>query len=238
MTALKARVYDKYIVRASLSLPEIKWSYPTDKELLNEIHSEYELEKLLNPTTSSYPTKDDYLNFLKGLKEVSKTERLDPKALKGKHIWKDYDDLVKTVKSFGLPKDPDSMLNAIKEGIPLPMPIVVKKANGEMTLLGGATRSGIALLSGQHIVAVVIDEKKAQLRLADKLEEHADDLAKEDKRKDAYQKMKDYYLQQKEKPAFPSKEEQFSAYLAEHLYRKVAELRGLPEREWVVKKLR
>lgn len=230
-----ASVKARYVL-ASLLLPKIKWSYPTDKEILNEIKSEHDIEKLLNPFISSYPKEDDYALFVATLKEVSNQEVLNPKAVKGNHHWENYDDLVKTVKNFGLPKDPDKMLNAIKEGKPLPMPIALRSDTGEMVILGGATRAGIASLAGQKITALVLDEKAAKKKLAEKIEQHADALAKEDKRKNAFQKMRDYYLNQKEKPEFVTKEERFHALLAEHLYKKVAELRGLPTREWVTKK--
>lgn len=225
-------------VSESLQLPEIKWSYPTDKELLNEVHSEYAIEKLVNPNMNSYPTDKDYLGFMQSLKEVSKPERLDPKTLKGRHIWKSYDDLEKTVKSFGLPKKPETMLEAIKKGEPLPMPIVVKRRNGELEVLGGCTRSGIAALANQHITALVIDEKTANEKMADTIERYADKQGEEEKRQGAYQKMKDYYLHSKQRPKWINNDEQFYAYLAEYLYRRVAELRGLPERDWVTEKVK
>jgi len=234
----KLKVLKKYRIKASLDLPEIKWSFPTDKELLSEIHSEHAVEQLVNPNMNSYPTDKEYLGFLQSLKEVSKPERLDPKTLKGRHIWKNYDDLEKTVKSFGLPKKPESMLEAIKKGDPLPMPIVVRRRNGELEVLGGCTRSGIAALANQHIVAFVIDEKTANEKMADTIERYADKQGEEEKRQGAYQKMKDYYLHSKQRPKWVNNDEQFYAYLAEYLYRRVAELRGLPERDWVTEKVK
>lgn len=221
---------DAHTVEKSLQLPEIKWSYPTDKELLNEINSEFDVEQLF--IYSPWPKKEEYVEALKDLKEVSKPENLDPKALKGRHLWKSYDDLVKTVKSFGLPKDPESMLEAIQKGNALPMPIIVRRRNGEMSVLGGCTRSGIAALSGQNITGLVIDEKLANEKMADRLEQDAEKEAEEEKRKDIYQKIEDYYCHNKEKPEFEGNDK-FYAHVAEFRYRKIAGLRGLPQREWI-----
>ena len=225
-------ISDAHTVEESLQLPEIKWSYPTDKELLNEIQSEFDIEKLL--ISDTWPKKEHYAEAVKDLKAVSKPERLDPKALKGRHIWKSYDDLVKTVKSFGGPKDPESMLAAIEKGDALPMPIIVRRRNGEMTVIGGCTRSGIAALSNQKITGLVIDEKLANEKMADSMELDTEKESQEEKKKDIYKKIGDYYIHNKEKPEFED-QDKFYAHVAEYRYRKIAELRGLPKREWIFK---
>lgn len=227
----KRKVFQKYQIMANLDLPKIKWSYPTDKELLNEVHSEFHIEQLF--VFDTWPKKEDYEIAVQDLKKASKPEELDPKALKGRHIWDSYAELHKTVKMFGLPKDPDSMLEAIKAGKPLPMPIVVKKLNGEMEILGGATRSGIAVLSNQKITALVIDEKKANELLADRMEKDTEKFSKNENEKEIHTKVKNYYFKNGEKPEFEDVEDQVVAHVAEYRYRKIAKLRGLPEREWL-----
>lgn len=223
--------YLKKVQAQLLNIPKIKWEYPTDKELLNEVKSEYWIETLF--ITEHWPKQHDYEQAIQDLKEVSKPQELNPKKIKGKHIWKSYEDLHKTVKSFGLPKDPDAMLKAIKDGKPLPMPIVVKHLNGEMELLGGATRSGIANLANQSITALLIDEKKANKNMADRMEDKVEKEAQEEKQRSIYKQVRDYYLNNKEKPSFTDIHDQFTAHIAEFQYRKIAKLRGHPERDWM-----
>lgn len=151
----------------AIDLPEIKWVMPTDAELLNEIKTEYPLEKLF--IWETWPKEEDYLQAVQELKRIAKPEQLDPMALDGRHLWRSYADLKATVTRFGGPKDPDSMVEAINAGRPLPMPIVLRHANGQMEVAGGNTRSGIAALAGQPIAALVVDEAKASQQLAREL---------------------------------------------------------------------
>ena len=182
----------------TLKLNKIKWSYPTDSELLNEVQSEYDIEKLF--VTETWPKEIHYRQAVTDLKMIAKAEELDPKKLKGRHLWKSYDDLVKTVKSFGGPKNPEKMLEAIEAGKPLPMPIVVKKTTGDIEVVGGNTRSGVAALADQMITALVIDEKTAKDKMADKLEKEAEEYAKEENLEKIYNLLKGYLFFDKEKP--------------------------------------
>lgn len=212
------------LVLGSLNIPKIKWSYPTDKELFNEIQTEHDIEKLLIDET--WPNKSHYQEAVAELKKVAEPEELDPNHLKGRHIWKTYDDLVKTVKSFGGPKDPDSMLDAIKENKPLPMPIVIRKRNDEMQVAGGATRSGIANLADQKITALVIDEKKANERMADRLEKKGYQDVVDEGVEHLWDSVKDYFLANGPKPKI-TKDEKFAAHLIGIRLDRIARLRGI-----------
>ena len=161
-----------------MKLKKINWTYPTDSELLNEIRTEYDIEKLI--VSEYWPKNSHYKQAVQDIKKVSKPEKLDPKSIKGRHLWKSYEDLYRTVKSFGGPKDPEKMLEAIENEKPLPMPIVVRRLNGDLEVIGGCTRSGIAALANQEIVALVIDEKSANFLRADEIEKKAEEDAKKE----------------------------------------------------------
>ena len=207
------------------NLPEIKWSYPTDKEIDNEIKTEFKIESLF--IASTWPKEDEYKQATVDLKDVSKPEKLDPKKLKGYHIYKSYDDLYNNVKSFGGPKDPESMLKAIRDNKPLPMPIVVRRRNGGMEVLGGATRSGLALLADQFITALVIDEIDANELMADRLEHSADVKAEKEGAEEIYDQIRDYFLSDAPKPTYDDKKAGFQAYLAACRFARIAKLRGI-----------
>jgi hypothetical protein len=221
LAALKRIVAD---TSATLEIPAIKWEYPTDKELFNEIQTEHDIEKLL--IEEMWPNKSHYQSAVEDLKKVAAPEELDPKQLKGRHIWKTYEDLVKTVKSFGGPKDPDSMLEAIKSGKPLPMPVVIRKRNGEMQVAGGATRSGIANLAGQKITALVIEEKKANEMMADRLEEKGYKDVIDEGAEHLWESIKKYFLDDGPKPEI-TKDEKFAAHLIGIRLDRIAKLRGI-----------
>lgn len=228
----------RVLASETLDLPEIKWSYPTDKELLNEVQSELDIEKLF--IFETWPKQEDYKEAVQDLKKVSTSAQLDPKTLKGRHLWKSYEDLCKTVKSFGGPKDPDSMLAAIKSGNPLPMPIVVERRNGDKEILGGATRSGIAALAHQPITALVINEKAANENMADRLEAETDHLngysgANVSQIEHIYKQVKDYYLGSGKTPVFETNQDKFYAHLADFKYSRVAKLRGQDVKESLFK---
>ena len=173
-----------------------------------------------------WPTKSHYQSAVEDLKKVSEPEELNPKNLKGRHIWNTYEDLVKTVKSFGGPKDPDSMLEAINSGKSLPMPIVVKNRNGDLHIAGGATRSGIANLAGQTITALVIDEKKANELMADRLEKKGYQDVVDEGAEHLWEGIKDYFLGDGPKPTI-TKDEKFAAHLIGIRLDKIARLRGI-----------
>jgi len=209
-----------------VELPEIKWVQPTDKELTNEIKSEFKIETLF--ICEMWPKDEHYRLALDDLKHIAKPENLDPKKLKGYHTyWKSYDELYRTVKSYGGPKDPESMIAAIKEGKPLPMPVVVRKRNGEMEVLGGATRTGIASLAGQHITGLVIDEKEANELMADRLEMEGEAEAKEEKSEDIFKAAREYVLHNGPKPTFTDTHEKFLFHLAVVRFDRIARLLGL-----------
>jgi CRISPR/Cas system endoribonuclease Cas6 (RAMP superfamily) len=134
--------------------------------------------------------------------------------------------LVRTVKNFGGPKDPDAMLDAIRANKPLPMPIVIRKRDGSLFVAGGATRSGIALLAGQKITALVIDEKQANELMADRLEHMGEKEAKEEGWEKLYGDIKDYFLLDGPKPVI-DKEDKFKAHLISYRYERIAKLRGI-----------
>ena len=207
------------------NLPEIKWSYPTDKELLNEIRTEFAIEKLF--ITEMWPKNEHYADAIIEIKKVSSPEKLDPKKIKGRHLWDTYEALVKTVTSFGGPKDPDAMLASIKANKPLPMPIVVKTKDGDLIVAGGATRSGIAALANQSITALVIDEKKANELMADRLEKQGDIEAQKEKVSPIYKAVKNYFLQNGPKPEFEDNMDNFYVSIAAYRYERIARLRGI-----------
>jgi hypothetical protein len=173
-----------------------------------------------------WPNKSHYTEAVEDLKKVAEPEELDPKQLKGRHIWKTYENLVKTVKSFGGPKNPDSMIEAINSGKPLPMPIVIRKRNGEMQVAGGATRSGIANLAGQKITALVIDEKKANEMMADRLEEKGYKDVIDEGAEHLWESIKKYFLDNGPKPEI-TKDEKFAAHLIGIRLERIAKLRGI-----------
>ena len=191
-----------------LDLPPIKWATPTDAELLNEISTEYALEELfLLPT---WPTKDDMAAAVPDMKACSHVEALDPSKIAGRHLWDSYEALKRTVTNFGGPKDPDSMVEAIKAGRPLPMPVVLHKRDGSYEVAGGNTRAGIAALAHQPIQAFVVDAAKAGQRMADKLIADAEaEWRKDDPA--LFDAVKAYYMANGPKPVI-TPDQGFAAY--------------------------
>jgi hypothetical protein len=146
----------------SLNIKPIKWSYPSEKELEDEFH-EADIDALLLP--AGYPKPGEREEAFEFFKDNLKEMEIDPKTLEDENAWrfrhKDYKSFRDLVKSYGGPKDPDSMVRKIQAGGELPMPVVILKADGALRLAGGATRVSIASLAGQKVRALVIDEKKA-----------------------------------------------------------------------------
>lgn len=206
-------------------LPPIKWSYPTDKELLNEVQSEYSIEKhFINAT---WPKDDDYAQAIRDLKEIGAPTQLDPKAIKGLHLWDSYEDLKKTVSSFGIPKNPASMVEAIRNGHPLPMPIVCRDRAGALEVRGGNTRSGIAALVGQPITALVFNLGDAEGRLAQRLETNADHLAERKGKEYIFDAVRSYFLEDGPKPTYVEKDDYFFAFIIGSRFSTIAKLKGI-----------
>jgi len=155
----------------SLNIKPIKWSYPTEKELEDEFH-EGDIDSLLLP--SGYPKPEERKEAFEFFKKSLKEMEIDPKKLEDENAWrfrhKDYKSFRDLVKSYGGPKDPDSMVKKIQAGGELPMPVVIRKTDGALRLAGGATRVSIASLAGQKIKALVIDETDALKRRIEKKE--------------------------------------------------------------------
>jgi len=146
----------------SLKIKSIQWRVPTEKELKDEFN-EADIESLLI-SHSGYPSKREIEEAWVFFKSNLEQMEIDPKDLDPKNQWrfrfKDYSTMRKQVKGYGGPKDPDSLVRAIQAGQFLPMPVVIKQADGRLMLAGGATRTAIAGLADQKITALVIDEKK------------------------------------------------------------------------------
>lgn len=225
LNALKRLVAADTPNSSILTLKRILWSYPTDQEILNEIRTELDIEKLF--ISEMWPTATDYNRAVQTLKKVSTPEQLNPWQIKGKHLWKSYEALVNTVTRFGGPKDPESMLEAIKNEKPLPMPVAVRKRNGDLELLGGNTRAGIANLAKQPITALVIDEIEANDLMADKLEKDAEIDADKKNNEDIYNAIKAYFLEDGDKPVFDVKKDAFFAHICAIRFARIAKLRGL-----------
>ena len=152
-----------------MRLNEIRWVMPSDSELESEFR-EHEIYDLL--FGAGYPSAEEQAEGFLFFKNNLKPEEIDPKDLDSSNDWRfrfqDYASMRERVTSYGGPKDPDSMIKKIQSGGGLPMPVVVRKANGGLLLAGGATRTAIALLSDQKIKALVFDEKKAVQRTLEK----------------------------------------------------------------------
>jgi hypothetical protein len=143
-----------------MKLKPIKWKLPTEKQLYEEFH-EIEIEDLLFVDFGHYTRKqiDEAFELMKRHLYI---QTIDPKNIswqnKHRYDFKDYNHLRAVVTNYGLPKNPDSLIRSIQQGIPLPCPVFIKKKNGEYLLAGGATRTSIARLANQKVTALVIDE--------------------------------------------------------------------------------
>jgi len=109
------------------------------------------------------------------------------------------------------------------------MPIVIRRRNSELEILGGATRSGIAALAHQPMMALVIDEKSANEIQANRLEERAILKAKKRGTEDIYNIVKEYFLNDGPNVMFP-KEQKFDAYNFAIMFSKIARLRGIKDK--------
>jgi GNAT superfamily N-acetyltransferase len=214
------------------SLPPIQWRLPSPLELENELKSEYAIERLF--ITAQWPKPDDFKEALPLILDVATQIELDPTTLKGRHLWPNYQELYITVKSFGGPKDPESMIHAISNQKALPMPIVIKKIDGNLEVAGGNTRSGIAALAGQSITALVIDEAKAKGKLADKFEREISRHFDDEKSERIFNLVRDYYFNDGKKPKF-KEEDLLIVILAEFELRRIQELRGLTVKKHIIK---
>ena len=153
------------VMDEAMNLKPMQWTMPTEEQIKDEFN-EMEVSELL--LGWGYPTpkeRADAFDFFKvNLDEIE----IDPKDLKGKNAWRftfpDYHTFRKQVTGYGGPKDPDSMVRKVQSGGSLPMPVVIRRANGTYELAGGATRTSIALLAGQKIKALSFDETKALAR--------------------------------------------------------------------------
>jgi hypothetical protein len=156
------KTLEDFGLEEAINIKPIKWSYPSEKELDDEFH-EADIDALLLP--DGYPKPEERKEAFEFFKDNLAQQTIDPKDLSKENDWRfrfdDYDSFRKRVKSYGGPKDPDSMIRKIQSGGTLPMPVVIKKQDGSLLLAGGATRTAIANLSGQKIEALIFDSKKA-----------------------------------------------------------------------------
>lgn len=141
-------------------MPKIRWRKPTDSELELEFKSEYGLEKLFYSGIQSYEpgwTK----RGVAGLKKIAKLVKTDPEKAKVVIQFGSLERMREVTTSYGLPKDPDSMLRAIFDGKSLPAPVATIRKDGSIAILGGNTRWAFARYGDQPLTVYAFFEKDA-----------------------------------------------------------------------------
>lgn len=206
---------------------EMKWSYPTDDELMNEVKTEYWIQELLDPNNISPSSLSDerLKSKVETLKEVAHAEPIDPTKVKFRGNWNNYEELKS--RTTQIHKDPDSMLEKIKSGQPLPMPIAVRHTDGSIEILGGATRTGLAKLHGSQVTALVIDEKKQHEAFADSYLKDAKESAETWDQTHLFEPIKAYYLENGPKPTVKDEGEARAAFHIAMDLRRVAKMKGI-----------
>jgi len=141
------------------TFPKISWRQPTRMELREEF-GEADIQNLMI-SHSGYPTGDEsetaWKNFISHLEPVT----MKPSELNQANAWrfsvKSVKEIVDRAKRYG--KDPESIVQAMAAGTPIPMPVVIRKMDGSYMLAGGATRTALAALAGQDVTALAVDQK-------------------------------------------------------------------------------
>ena len=163
----KSTLNPERALKTPISLPHVNWAQPTRTQLRDEFH-EWEIQRLLTPR--GYETKEHiekaFEFFTNNVKP--RTITFDSLDLENQFRFRfpDYESLKKQVTSYGGPKDPDRIIDGIRAGDPIPMPVVVETRNQILILAGGATRISIAGLANLPITVLVFHENHALLRHA------------------------------------------------------------------------
>jgi hypothetical protein len=148
----------KYILTADA------WFKPTKKDLLIEFREEPSLinytENITGIRYGQNELKDAFLKMVDHADIITlKGEEIlaikDIPARKGSSL----EDVGKIVKSYGGPKDWENIVDRVKNGKDMPMPIIEKKENGELQAMGGRTRLSAAALLDVPCEIIVLDTK-------------------------------------------------------------------------------
>ena len=136
-----------------LILPPIRWTMPTRHQLSHFEFHEYEIQKHFQYE------KDPEEVF----RYVDSTLIMDANALDKENRTRfdvaSLSELVQKTVSYGSPKQPIKLIQAILNEELIPLPVVVYN-EGKYILGGGATRVMIANLAGQTFQALIVDVAK------------------------------------------------------------------------------
>jgi hypothetical protein len=139
----------------------ISWYQPNQGELAKEFSEEPSLVSYaenISGIRSEGPLKKAFQEIM----SLAKVQRFSPdETFKIKDIpagkGSSLDDVGLIVKRYGGPKDWDRIVDRVKGGKAMPMPIVEKKENGEYQALGGRTRLSAAAILGVPVQVLVLD---------------------------------------------------------------------------------
>ena len=145
------------------------WYVPNEKELRIEFDNEPSITNYMEIVTRNRGMTTSERNELRDqfLKAI---EHADTLTLKGKEILKiedipateksSLDDVGYIVKRYAGAKDWDNIVNRVRSGLSMPMPIIRKEQNGNYIALGGRTRLSAAAILDLPVKILVLDDKK------------------------------------------------------------------------------
>ena len=136
-----------------LILPPIRWTMPTRYQLSQFEFPEYEIRKHFDyekDPEEVFRYADSTLIMEANALDKTNKERFDVASLS---------ELVQKTVSYGGPKQPIKLIQAILNEELIPLPVVIYN-EGKYTLGGGATRVMIANLAGQTFQALIVDVAK------------------------------------------------------------------------------
>lgn len=140
-------------------LTKAHWTVPNLMSLRDEYDYEYMLasrgwKSRCRAIGAVYPVFDSFEDFVAKVKQG----RIGPMKLSVENTThlETIDEIKELVSEYQWPRDVNRIVQGFKEGVKMPMPIVIRGRKGSW-ILSGNTRSNVAEVLGLEVFAIYID---------------------------------------------------------------------------------
>ena len=155
---LKARLLPAHAKKLGKS-DQPQWKPNSDQDIANEYNWEY---KNHWHDTNWFPTLKHFSNAVKQADIHQITPEMDQK-IGNRSRTQSVEELKHLTAQYKFPRDVDRIVTGLKEGHPIPHPIIIKQ-HGRHTIMSGNTRMDAAFLQGinPHVAIIDLDKHKVQ----------------------------------------------------------------------------
>lgn len=148
-------------MKLNISLSSGGWIVPSDEDLILEYKYEYNLPQRNWPMRcktidAKYPLFENEQDFITKVRagRIVDLRKFDP--VHNMTNCRSIQEIKDMVSRYAFPRDVDRIVQGYKDGVMMPMPIIIQGAKSSW-ILSGNTRQNVALVMKIPVKAIIVD---------------------------------------------------------------------------------